>query len=231
MHKFDVSAFKIGSGELTFFPLLNFLKKTKKPILLSTGMSNYLEISNSFKYLNKTNPLALFQCTSLYPTPSEKIGLNVIDILKKKFKVPVGLSDHTGGYFASIAAIALGANIIEVHLCFDKRIVGPDSSSSITFKNLKDLCQARDILNILSNNPVNKDKIALELKRYRKLFSRSFAPISKIKKGTIIQKNLICLKKPGSGIKKEELKSILGKKVKKNLYPNKLIKLSDLENE
>ena len=125
----------------------------------------------------------------------------------------------------------MGANIIEAHLCFDKRISGPDSSSSITFENLKDLCQARDILYILSNNPVNKDKIAIELKKYRKLFSRSFAPISKIKKGSIIQENLICLKKPGSGIKNEQLRSILGKKVKKNLYPNKLIKLSDIENE
>ena len=151
--------------------MFDYLKKTKKPILISTGLAKNFRNRRYYKKIKSSNPFAIFQCTSLYPTPPEKVGLNLINEFKLRYKCPViGLSDHSGNIYSAISAIALGANLIEVHISFDKSISNPDSSSSITFTQLGEIVNASKFLNISVNNKVNKNKLVKELSSYRKIF-------------------------------------------------------------
>ncbi len=229
LNNFDIEAFKIGSGEILFHNLFDYLKTTNKPILFSTGLSSTIEIDQVVKRIKHTNPFAIFQCTSFYPTPPEKIGLDQINRFKKKYKCPVGLSDHTGHIFGSIAAMALGASLIEVHVAFSKEINSPDSSSSISFLQLKELDKASRFLHACLSNNYTKDEIATELSKYRDLFFRSYSVKKNLKKGYVLKKKDLILKKPGTGIGYHQEKMILGRKLKKDLFPNRLIKFKDLE--
>ena len=231
LENFNIKAFKIGSGEILFHDMFDYLKKTKKPILISTGLAKISEIDDITKKIKSSNPFAIFQCTSLYPTPPEKVGLNLINEFKLRYKCPVGLSDHSGNIYSAISAIALGANLIEVHISFDKSISNPDSSSSITFTQLGEIVNASKFLNISVNNKVNKNKLVKELSSYRKIFFRSLSLNKSLKKGNIIGKNDLTLKKPGTGIPPNKLNLIVGKKLKKNVKTNKLLNIKDFENE
>ena len=132
----NVSAWKIGSGEVQNFEMLSQIKLSKKPILISNGMSTESEIKKTLKFLNKKN-VALLYCVSSYPSKNSEIDINEISLLKKKFKVPVGFSDHSGSIYPSQIAMCSGANLVEVHVNFDRKMFGPDSSSSVTFEELK----------------------------------------------------------------------------------------------
>ena len=116
LEKLKVKRYKIASGEINNYLMLQRISETKKPILISTGMSDYTEIKKTLEFLNSNNASdqrLLFQCTTSYPTPSNKVGLNVLNDLKTKFKIDVGLSDHSGKIFPSIAAVTFGIKAIE----------------------------------------------------------------------------------------------------------------------
>ena len=121
LNKIKIDVFKIASGEVTNHPLLSQIKKYNKEVYLSTGMSNWKEIDNAIKILGKIKT-SILQCTSEYPCKPKNVGLNVIDDLIKRYNLPVGLSDHTTGYAASIAAIVKGCNIIEKHFTFTNKM-------------------------------------------------------------------------------------------------------------
>lgn len=191
LQKLDMPAWKVGSGEYKSQDLIDAMIKTKKPILLSTGMSKISEINEMLNYLSSNqNEYALFQCTSMYPTPFEAIGLNLLKEFKETFKCPVGLSDHSGKTHAAIAAIAMGADMYECHVTFDKRMFGPDVIASLTIEELKAIADFRNELNLMLTNPVDKDDMADTLSSMRDLFTKSIAPACELKAGTIIQKSL-----------------------------------------
>ena len=229
LNKFNIEAFKVGSGEILFLQLFDFLKTTKKPILFSTGLSNTIEIDQIVRKIKDTNPFAIFECTSYYPTPPQKIGLNLINKYKKKYKCPIGLSDHSGNIFAAIAAMAIGANLIEVHVTPTKDSISPDTSSSITIDQLKDLVKASNFLFSCLNSKLTKDQVTQELNEYRNLFFRSFATNKDLKKGHVLKKEDLQLKKPGTGIKVDQLNQIIGRKLKKSVTSRRLINIEDLE--
>src|SRR5215207_10601930 len=141
LEKVGMPAWKIASGEVSNVVLLRRVFKTGVPILLSTGMSNWPEIDKAVSLIAEAGvPHAVLQCTSAYPVGPDQLGLNVLAELRERYRVPVGLSDHSGTIAPSIAAIALGATILEVHVTLSRRAFGPDVPASITPDELRELC-------------------------------------------------------------------------------------------
>jgi len=140
LEEIGIQKYKIGSGEVTNFLMLEKIAKTGKDIILSSGMSNFSELDETIKFLKKfDNKVSILQCTTMYPSNAENIGLNVIGELKDRYNLLVGFSDHSGTIYPSLAASTLGAEIIEFHAVFDKDMFGPDSKSSLTIKEIKQL--------------------------------------------------------------------------------------------
>ena len=189
LQELQVSAFKIGSPDLTNFPLLNYVCSKKKPIILSTGMSTSSEIEKTVNFLkSKGNQFCLLHCNSTYPAPNEEINLNFIKILKK-FGVPVGYSGHERGISISVVATLIGACIIEKHVTLDRTMRGPDHAASLEPEGLRRL--VRDIRTV---------KVALGFKRRyisrgeyynRNILGKSLVATRTIKKGDIFTEDMI----------------------------------------
>jgi N-acetylneuraminate synthase len=225
-----IKAWKIGSGEFFSNKMIEKIIEFKQPIIISTGLSKMNEIEkivNKFKK-NKVN-FILMQCTSLYPSKIRDIGINILDIFKKKFNCAIGLSDHTGSIYPSIYAMCKGASAIEVHVGDKKEKMNPDSSSSISFNELKELSRARDEIYIMRKYKQNKKKLTPRLSQIKKIFTKSCTVKKKMLKGEILKESDITVKKPGTGVPYEDINLIVGKKLKNDIYPNRLIKLSDLK--
>lgn len=230
LEKLDVSAWKVASGEICSNFMLDSIAKTGKPLLISTGMSSCSEIDAVVEYVSKHgSPFSVFQCTSQYPTSLEKVGLNVIHYFRERYGVPVGLSDHSGSVFPGLAAIAQGVDLLEMHVTFDKKMFGPDVSSSLTFDELRHIVDAKNAFHLMINSPVEKDTIAQELKASRAIFSHSIAPVRELKAGTKLAKNMLTFKKPGTGIPEKELLKLLGRKLARDVTPERLLKWEDID--
>lgn len=228
--KVEVPVWKVGSGELFNEELLFAITQNKAPIILSTGMSTFKEIEESVEQIKKTGvSFALLQCTSNYPVSIENVGLNVIAELRRRFNCPVGLSDHSGEIFPALAALAKGANIIEVHVVFDKRMFGPDTMASITLEQLRFLVEARDAFWAMETHPVNKDELATSFTETKQIFTRSLAPNQALQAGTVLQEAMLTLKKPGTGIPPNELKNIVGRRLKRNVTPDRILRWEDVD--
>jgi N-acetylneuraminate synthase len=223
-------AWKIGSGEFASADLWQAMAETGAPILYSTGMSKLSEIAYAVAMFRARElPFALLQCTSAYPTPLEDVGLNVMDELRREFACPVGLSDHSGSVFPGLAALARGADLLEVHVTFHRRMFGPDVPASVTFDELKLLCQMRDALAVMDSHPVHKDAIADKLLEMRGIFSKSLAPVCPLPAGTVLKPEMIVTKKPGGGIPLEAAGKIAGRKLARDVVPERILRWSDLE--
>lgn len=222
-------AWKVGSGEVTNSPLLDFIGKTGKPVLLSSGMNSYAEIDNAVKRLSRYgNPIALLQCTSKYPVPLEEIGLNVLDDFRKTYHVPVGLSDHSGLIFPSLFAMARGASLIEVHVTFHRSMFGPDIQSSLTLDELKIIVQGAKAIHRIDRHPVDKDQAAAGLGEIKRLFEKSVATARSLKKGTVLKKNMLKALKPGTGIPVRDIDRVAGKRLVKDVPKNAILHWSDV---
>jgi N,N'-diacetyllegionaminate synthase len=227
LREMEIDAWKIASGEVGSIELIDYMLEDSKPIIASTGMASITEIESLVKRLSKHgNPLVLLQCTSKYPTPIEEAGLNIMGDLEA-YGCAVGLSDHSGTPFPALAALARGADVIEVHVTFDKRIQGPDSSSSISFAELEMICQARDCFEAIDRNPVDKDVVAKKLENTKVMFGKSVALKGDGTAGTVVTEEMICFKKPGTGIQRNELARIVGKTLVQDVSSRCLLKWSD----
>lgn len=223
-------AWKVGSGEVWSGALLNAMAQNGSPILLSTGMSTYSEIEATVNRIKERGlPFAVFQCTSKYPASLEEVGLNVIEEIRKRFKCPVGLSDHSGSIFPGLAAMALGVDLLEVHVTFHKKMFGPDVPASITLDELQLLVEANKAFQIMSNNPVDKDLSALGLSETKALFTKSVAPTRPLPQGTVLERDMLTLKKPGTGISSGRLKELIGRRLIREVTPERLLRWEDLE--
>ena len=231
LEELGIEAWKIGSGEIVSFDILDAIIETKKPVLLSTGMSGYDEIAESVTYLRKFDvPVVLFQCTSKYPVSYDEVGLNVIDELRKKFDCPVGLSDHSGSVFPALAAMAMGADIVELHVVFDKRMFGPDVPASLTFSELKLVVDGAKAFQKMKENRIDKDSQAKEMAYMRNIFGKSFSVSRDLCAGTLLTRNMLVLKKPGTGIPASEIDRLVGKRLKRDVSVERLLRWEDIEN-
>ncbi len=218
-------AWKVASGEITNLNLLDKMIKTKKPIIISTGLSNYKEISYICNYLKrKRAKFILLQCTSKYPTNLEDVGMNNMFLFKKKYAKHVGLSDHSGTIYPSVYASANGASLVEIHVAFSKKMFGVDTPSSIDINNLKILSDFTKKFSVLKEARVNKNNI----NSYKKIFSRSICVNRFVKKGEIIREKDLILKKPGGGLTPNEIKKVINKIAKKDISPLRILKSKDI---
>jgi N-acetylneuraminate synthase len=223
-------AWKVGSGEVNSRELLEAMAENGSPVLLSTGMSDFKGIQLCVDRIKeKKLPFAMLQCTSKYPTPLEEVGLNVIEEIRSRFGCPVGLSDHSGSIFPGLAAMAHSADLLEVHVTFDRRMFGPDVVASVSLDELRLLVEARQAFQTMFYNPVDKDKMAESLSTTRSLFTKSLAPKRALPAGTELQAEMLTLKKPGTGIQMTELKTIVGRRLIRDVTSKKLLSWDDME--
>jgi len=229
LESLDMPAWKIASGELTNYPMIERIMETKKPILISSGMSEIEEVESLVEKIRKEGiPYGIFQCTSAYPTPPEKVGLNMIEFYKNKFACPVGLSDHSGNMFSSLAAVTLGAKLIEIHITFSKVMFGPDTIASITVEEFKTMVQGIRNIESMLDNPVNKQEMANELFNLKGLFNKSIVSNKDLSSGHVLTLDDLAFKKPGIGISAKEYKSLIGKKINKSISYNHFFQMEDL---
>ena len=225
-----VPAWKLGSGEVRSDSLIEAIPRDGRPILLSTGMSDWREIEEGVNRLRERGyPVVVLQCTSMYPTPLDKVGLNVIDDLRDRFDCPVGLSDHSGTVFPALAGMAGGIDLLEVHVTFHRRMFGPDVPASLTLEEMGFLVQARDAFHTMRRHPVDKDRLARELETTKSMFSKSLAPRYGIPAGTVIERDMLTFKKPGSGIPPRDLEHVVGMRCARDVGPERLLQWEDLE--
>ncbi len=226
--RFNVPAFKIGSGECNNYHFIKHICKFKKPIILSTGMNSINSIKKSVEIIRKNKiPLVLLHCTNIYPTPPNLVRLDCIRQLKKAYpSCLVGISDHTTTNYTSLAAVALGARIIEKHFVDSKKIIGPDINCSMDPSELKDMIlgsktifQARGGV----KKPLKEEKITINFAFASVCSSTDISP------GQVLTEKNICLKRPGNGFYSiKDFNKLLGKKVKKFIKKNTQIKKENL---
>jgi N,N'-diacetyllegionaminate synthase len=218
LEEIGVAQYKLGSGEVNNFLILEKIAQTGKPVILSSGMSSYAELDKTVAFLKERKVrFSILQCTTAYPTQPEQYGLNVIQELKNKYDVAVGFSDHSARMETCIAATALGATILEFHVVFDRQLFGPDSKSSLTIAETKDLVVAvRNITTALSN-PIAKDNIEA-FASLKQIFEKSLAVNKDLPENHILTFEDLEAKKPkGLGIAATAFQDILGKKLKRDL--------------
>jgi len=230
MRQIGMPAWKVGSGEIHSDALIDAMASGGEPILLSTGLSAVAAIGRQIDRLASRNtPIALFQCTTRYPAALEQVGLNVIDVLHARFGCPVGLSDHCGSIWPSVAAMARGASLIEVHVAMHRRQFGPDTAASLVPDQLAQLADARNAICAMLLNPVDKEAMAQELEDVRVLFGRSIGLRKALPAGTALCEEHLTMKKPGGGLQAEDLPKVLGRRLRRDLAGDRLLHLDDLE--
>jgi len=222
--KIGVKLFKVGSGEFSNLPLISYIAKFNKPMILSTGMHNLAQITNVVKNIKRiNNKFALLHCTSIYPTPNKHIRLNSITQMRKKYNRVIGLSDHTNNIYSSFGAVALGACIIEKHFVDTKSRAGPDIGSSIDKKDLKELITGCNT--IFEQIKGDKNKLLKGEKLTKKFAFQSIVSTNFIKKGEKFTYKNIFPKRPGNGdLKVKDYNIVLGKRAKIDILKNIQIK-------
>ncbi len=230
LRSLGMSAWKVASGELTNLPLIEHMASDGKPVMLSTGMSPHAEIDAAVDLVRKSkSPLAIFQCTTQYPSPPEAIGLNMLDELRARHNCAVGLSDHSGTIYPSIAAVAAHkAQLIEVHLTLSRDMFGPDVVASVTPAELKQLADGVRFIENMAANPVQKNTLDPRTAPMRKIFFKSVVPLADFKVGTILTREMLGLKKPGTGIPAAELTTIVGRALKRAVTKDTPLQQDDL---
>ncbi len=230
LEKVGVKRYKIGSGEVNNYLMLEKIAQTGKPIILSSGMSSFAELDEAVAFINGFgNDLSILQCTTSYPTPAERVGLNVITELKQRYpKHKIGLSEHTGQIYVGLAATALGAELLEFHAVFDRRMFGPDAKSSLEIDEIKQLAEGVRAIQTSLNNPIDKSDNSVYT-GLKKIFEKSLAINKDIGEGEIITFESLEAKKPAEkGIPATHFKEIIGKKTTKPLSKWSFINWEDI---
>lgn len=230
MDEIGVPLFKIASCDLNNHFLLKEVANKRKPTIVSTGMGDLNEIKQAVKILgSKGGEVAILHCVSLYPPKAEELNLERINILQNTFpKNIIGYSDHTLDIFAPISAVSLGARIIEKHFTLDKNMLGPDQRSSADPVEFGKMVEQIRFFEKAINHGSKKFVIGARQIEMRKSFRRSLVTNEQILKGTKITENMLGIKRPGTGIPPSEMIRVIGKKAKRDLIKNIIIKYTDL---
>lgn len=218
LEEIGVLGFKIGSGEVDNLPMLDRIAATGKPVILSSGMSSWAELDQAVGFLQSRGiGVSILQCATAYPAKPHQWGLNVMQEMRQRYHVSVGLSDHSGDTFACLAAAALGARLLEFHVTFDKRMSNPDASSSLTLKQAATLITGVRRIETALNFPVNKDANAA-FSRMKSMFGKSLAVNRDLRKGEQIQCSDLETKKPaGFGVAAARYREVLGKTLTRDI--------------
>ncbi len=229
LEKINVPLYKVSSGDLTNLPLLKYISSKNKPIILSTGMANLGEIEEAIEAIFESGnkKIILLHCTSNYPTSYEDVNLRAMLTMKEAFKLPVGYSDHTIGIEVSIAAVTLGAKVIEKHFTLDRNMDGPDHKASLEPDELK--MMVKSIRNIEKAMGDGVKRCSKNEENTRNVARKSIVAARDISKDKVITINDISFKRPEFGLKPKYANLIIGKKARRNIKEDEFITFSDIE--
>lgn len=229
LNSIGIEAWKIASGEVSNIPLLKKITSTGKPVLISSGLSDWQEIDTAVEFLKSEGvQVGLFQCTTAYPCPAEKVGLNLIAEMMARYNLPIGLSDHSSKIYSGLGAVALGASMVEVHVAFSREMFGPDTLASLTFDELKKLREGCDFICQSTSNPISKERLSAEQINLRAIFNKSVYLKNTLPAGSILKEKDLVFKKPGTGIPVSKWESIVGRKLILKTSSEQPLKEADL---
>ena len=228
LDQIGVPAYKIPSGEITNFPLLKKIAEKKKTIFLSTGMATLGEVEDAFLYLKKcgAEDIVLLHCTTNYPASIHSVNLRAMETLRCAFQVPVGYSDHTEGITIPIAAVAIGACVIEKHFTTDRTLPGPDHKASLEPHELQAMVNVIRDVEMARGNGLKVP--TLEEEKNKCVIRKSLVAAKDILKGEIFIEEMIDVKRPGSGIEPKYYSKILGSKSLRSISKDELIAWHDI---
>jgi N-acetylneuraminate synthase len=230
LERVGVAGWKVASGEIGNSAMLDRMGQTGRPILLSSGMSPIAEIDAAVERVRSYDlELAVLQCTSAYPCPAEKLGLNLIPLLRDRYGTAVGLSDHSGKIFPGLAAAAIGIEVLEVHVTLSREMFGPDVVASVTTAELAVLVEGVRYIEAMVQNPVDKDFLAEEAAPLRSLFTKSLVAKVDLPAGAVLTRENLAVKKPGMGIAPARLPELLGARLRRSVKADELLSENDLE--
>ena len=225
LNSIDMPFWKIPSGEVTNLPYLTALAKTGKPIVMSTGMCDIAEIEAAMNVLkdNGVKSIKLLHCNTEYPTPFADVNLKAMQQISDEFQIKVGYSDHTKGIEVPIAAVALGATVIEKHFTLDKNMEGPDHKASLEPDELKAMVSA--IRNIEQAIGTGVKTASASEKKNISVVRKSIVAASPIRKGEVFSEENLTVKRPGTGISPMRWEDVIGKKATRDYEEDELIAL------
>lgn len=228
--RLNIDFWKIGSGDISFKPMIDEIIMKNNPIIFSTGLGNQNEINELTKKLKKKEKkFAILHCTSKYPALLKETKLNMMNFYRKKYNCPSGLSDHSGNVNSAISAIARSADIVEAHIIFEKNMFGPDSKASLSPEEFRLLKKYRDDYFEIQTNEYVKFFEDEEKKKNKILFGRSLSLKKDQKKGHVLSENDFLFKKPGTGIKSNDINKVVNKQLSRDVSSKKLLKWDDLK--
>lgn len=228
LQNLNVPWWKVASGEIYNPEILDRIFATGKPVLFSSGMSTLEELDTVVAEARARDvPFGILQCTTSYPCEPEEWGLAALSEIRDKFACPVGMSDHSGDIYAGLAAATLGASFLEVHVVFDKRMFGPDTSSSLTPAQLSSLVSGVKDINRALYSKSTKNELAATKNELKAMFGRSWALVEDQQAGTVLERHHLSLKKPAGGIGFDELENLLGRTLSGFTPSNRLLTWKD----
>lgn len=230
LQRVGVAGWKVASGETNNHALIDAMADTGRPVMVSTGMSLMSEIDAAVERVRaKQAPVAVFQCTSAYPCPPELLGLNMIGEFRDRYGCAVGLSEHSGTIYPSLAAAAHGIQLLEVHVTLSREMFGPDVPSSVTPAELRTIVDGVRFIETVNAHPVDKDHMPESVSSLRSVFTKSVVAATDLKSGTVLEAAHLTSKKPGSGIPANDLPALIGRTLSRDVPRNTLLSHDDLE--
>ncbi len=230
LSRLGVAAWKVASGEVSNHPMLDRMVATGLPMLVSTGVSGWAEIDEAVAHVKRGGcPLTVLQCTTHYPCGPTDIGLNLLPEFRDRYGCPVGLSDHSGTIYPSLAATAMGVAVLEVHVTMSREMFGPDVVASVTTAELRQLVEGVRFIEQMRAHPVDKDRAAERLSPVRQLFTKSLVLRRTLDAGTVLRAEDLTMKKPGTGIPPSELTRVVGSRLRHRVEADAILRESDLE--
>jgi N,N'-diacetyllegionaminate synthase len=215
LERCGMPAWKVASGELSNLPLLDRMCATGKPIILSSGMSGWRELDAAVERVRSSeNTLCVMQCTTAYPCPPERVGLNVMREMRDRYHSLVGLSDHSGTLWPAMAAVTLGANAYETHVAFDRAMFGPDVPASLTLEELAMAVSGVRFVETMLANPVDKDAAFASYEGLRSMFSQGLVAAHDLPAGSLIGPESLSTRKPLRGIPASQYDAVLGRRLR-----------------
>jgi N,N'-diacetyllegionaminate synthase len=230
LERLGVRAWKVASGEVANEVLLDAMLATGKPMILSSGMSPLAELDRAVERVRAAGAaVAVLQCTTAYPCPPEQVGLNLLPLLRQRYDCAVGLSDHSGTIYPGLAAVGLGARVVEVHVTMSRDAFGPDVPASITSGELRQLVGGVAFLERALASPVDKDALAATLEPLRATFGQSVVARAALPAGTLLAREHLAVKKPGDGVPAARIGEVVGRRLRRPLVADEAVRFEDLD--
>jgi N-acetylneuraminate synthase len=221
---------KIASGEVSNARLLDRVLETRSPVLLSTGMSPLAETDAAVARVKaKGVPVGVLQCTTAYPCPPERVGLNLVPFYRERYGCWVGLSDHSATIYPGLAGVAMGMDVLELHVALSRQMFGPDVVASVTAAELKDLVTGIRFIERMRAHPLDKDESAAQTAPLRRLFTRSVVVTQALPSGAVLERRQLAVKKPGTGLSPDRLDEVVGRRLRRSVEADHVLTADDVE--